>query len=54
MQQGTLEFQHDGKTERAAAGSIIYVAYGTLHALKNVGDCPAKYIVIQIGGDTKK
>ncbi|MFZ1939424.1 MAG: cupin domain-containing protein [Terracidiphilus sp.] len=54
VQQGTLEFQHDGKTERAAAGSIIYVAYGTLHALKNVGDCPAKYIVIQIGGDTKK
>jgi quercetin dioxygenase-like cupin family protein len=54
VQQGSLEFQHDGKTERADAGSIIYVALGTLHAVKNVGDGPARYIVIQIGGDTKK
>jgi quercetin dioxygenase-like cupin family protein len=54
VQEGTLEFQHDGKTERADAGSIIYVALGTLHAVKNIGDGPAKYVVIQIGGDTKK
>jgi len=54
VQQGTLEFQHDGKVERANPGSIIYVAYGTLHAVKNVGDGPAQYVVIQIGGDTKK
>jgi quercetin dioxygenase-like cupin family protein len=53
VQQGTLEFQHDGKAERADAGSIVYVAYGTLHTVKNIGDGPAKYIVIQIGGDTK-
>ena len=54
VQQGTLEFKHDGKTERAGAGSIIYVAFGTLHPVKNVGDGPAKYVVIQIGGDTGK
>jgi quercetin dioxygenase-like cupin family protein len=54
VQEGTLEFQHDGQTERATAGSIIYVAFGTLHAVKNIGDGPAKYVVIQIGGDTKK
>lgn len=54
VQEGTLDFEHDGKTERANAGSIIYVALGTLHAVKNVGDGPAKYIVVQIGGDTKK
>ena len=54
VQEGTLEFQHDGRTERATAGSIIYVALGTMHAVKNVGDGPAKYVVIQIGGDTKK
>ncbi len=52
--EGTLEFQHDGKTERAGAGSIVYVAFGTLHAVKNIGDGTAKYVVIQIGGDTKK
>lgn len=54
VQEGTLEFQHDGLAERATAGSIIYVAFGTLHAVKNVGDGAAKYVVIQIGGDTKK
>jgi len=54
VEQGTLEFDHDGKAERAGPGSIIYVAFGTEHAVKNVGDGPAKYVVIQIGGDTKK
>jgi quercetin dioxygenase-like cupin family protein len=54
VEEGTLEYTHDGKTERAVAGSIIYVALGTLHAVKNVGDGPARYVVIQIGGDTKK
>jgi quercetin dioxygenase-like cupin family protein len=54
VQQGTLEFDHDGKAERASPGSIIYVPIGTMHAIKNVGDCPAKYVVIQVGGDTKK
>jgi quercetin dioxygenase-like cupin family protein len=54
VQQGTLEFDHDGKAERASPGSIIYVAFGTEHAIKNVGDGPAKYVVIQVGGDTKK
>ncbi|MGA3130961.1 MAG: cupin domain-containing protein [Terracidiphilus sp.] len=54
VEEGTLEFEHDGKAERAGPGSIIYVAVGTLHAIKNMGDGPAKYVVIQIGGDTKK
>ena len=54
VEEGTLEFEHDGKAERAGPGSIIYVAVGTLHAIKNMGDGPAKYAVIQIGGDTKK
>jgi quercetin dioxygenase-like cupin family protein len=54
VQEGTLEFEHDGKTERANAGSIIYVALGTLHSVKNIGDGPVKYAVIQVGGDTNK
>jgi quercetin dioxygenase-like cupin family protein len=53
VEEGTLAYTHDGVTERADAGSIIYVAFGTLHQVKNVGDGPAKYVVIQIGGDTK-
>ncbi len=54
IQQGTAEFDHDGKAERAGPGSIIYVAFGTEHAVRNVGDGPAKYVIIQVGGDTKK
>jgi quercetin dioxygenase-like cupin family protein len=54
VEEGTLDYTHDGKTERAGAGSIIYVALGTLHSVKNVGDGPAKYVVVQIGGDTGK
>ncbi len=54
VQEGTVEFMHDGKTDRAGAGSILYVALGTMHAVRNVGDGPVKYVVIQIGGDTKK
>ena len=54
VQQGTLEFDHDGKAERADAGSVIYVAFNTLHTIRNVGDGPARYVVIQIGGDTSK
>jgi quercetin dioxygenase-like cupin family protein len=53
VQEGTLELQHDGKAERAGPGGILYVAFGTMHTVKNVGAVPAKYVVIQIGGDTK-
>jgi len=52
VERGTVEFDHDGKSERAGAGSVIYVAMGTLHTLRNVGSGPAQYVVIQIGGDT--
>jgi quercetin dioxygenase-like cupin family protein len=51
--EGTLEITHDARTERASAGSVIYIAYGTLHQVRNVGSGPAKYTVIAIGGDAK-
>ena len=52
VREGTLEFEHDGKTETVGPGGVIYVACGTLHRVKNVGDVPAKYVVLAIGGDT--
>ena len=52
--EGTLEFMHGDKVERIGPGGVIYVAMGTSHAVKNVGDVPAKYVVVQIGGDVKK
>lgn len=54
VREGTLEFDHDGKTEKVGPGGVIYVAFGTLHRVKNVGDVPAKYVVIAIGGDAGK
>ncbi len=52
--QGTIVFEHDGKSENAGPGDIIYVAKGTEHAVRNAGQDTAKYCVVQIGGDTRK
>jgi mannose-6-phosphate isomerase-like protein (cupin superfamily) len=52
--QGTVVFEHDGKSDKVGQGGVIYVAPGTLHTLRNVGDTPARYCVVQVGGDTKK
>ena len=52
--QGTLAFEHDGKTEKVGPGGVLYVASGTLHSVQNVGDDTAKYCVVAIGGDTRK
>jgi mannose-6-phosphate isomerase-like protein (cupin superfamily) len=54
VQEGTVEFEHGEKAERVGGGGVIYVALGTMHTLKNVGDVPAKYFVVAIGGDMKK
>lgn len=58
VQQGELTFDHvdaNGKTvsETAGPGSVIYVAEGTNHRVRNSGPEPAKYFVIAIGGDAK-
>jgi mannose-6-phosphate isomerase-like protein (cupin superfamily) len=52
--QGTVLFEHDGKSDKVGPDGVIFVAPGTLHTMRNVGDGPAKYCVVQIGGDTKK
>lgn len=54
VREGELEFDHDGKSEKAGPGDVIYVALGTVHRVRNVGSVPAKYCVIAIGGDTKR
>ncbi len=52
--EGLVDFFHDGKTDKAGPGGVIFVSPGTLHGLRNAGDGPAKYCVVQIGGDVKK
>ena len=54
VQVGSMLFEHDGKQEKAGPGDMVYVADGTTHRVTNVGTGPAKYFVVQIGGDTKK
>lgn len=52
VREGTLEFQYEGKAQRVGAGGVIFVAFGTMHSARNVGNGPASYFVISIGGDT--
>ncbi len=54
VREGEVMFDHDGKSEKAGPGDVIYVALGTVHRVRNVGNVPAKYVVVAIGGDTKK
>lgn len=53
VMEGTLEFQHGDKAERVGPGGVIFVAFETLHTVKNVGDGVARYVVVAVGGDTK-
>jgi mannose-6-phosphate isomerase-like protein (cupin superfamily) len=54
IREGDVIFDHDGASEKAGPGDIIYVPSGTVHRVRNVGTVPAKYVVIAIGGDIKK
>ena len=53
VQEGTLLFEHEGRSERVGPGGVILVAMGTRHAARNVGDGTAKYLVIAMGGDSR-
>ncbi len=51
--EGTLVFIHDGVSETAGPGDVIYVAEGTDHQVKNIGKGPVRYAIVSIGGDIK-
>jgi quercetin dioxygenase-like cupin family protein len=53
VMEGTLQFDYDNKSEKVGAGGIIFVAFGTRHSARNIGDGPARYVVVAIGGDAK-
>ncbi|EGF91891.1 cupin domain protein [Asticcacaulis biprosthecium C19] len=46
IKEGTVEVLSDGKWVRIGAGSIVFNASNSPHALRNVGDKPAVYHVI--------
>jgi quercetin dioxygenase-like cupin family protein len=54
LREGSLDFQHDGGTDHSAAGDVLFVAKRTMHSVRNVGDGPAAYFVLAIGGDVNQ
>jgi quercetin dioxygenase-like cupin family protein len=36
--EGMIEFQHGGEFERVGAGGVIFIAPGTTHTARNIGD----------------
>jgi quercetin dioxygenase-like cupin family protein len=40
--------------EQVGPGGVIFVAKGTVHQVKNIGDGSAKYCVVAIGGDVNQ
>lgn len=46
VRDGTVEVLNGGSWKRLGPGSVIFNASNSLHALRNVGDTPATYHVI--------
>jgi quercetin dioxygenase-like cupin family protein len=50
LRQGTVEVTIEGKTTRLEPGSVAFVASNEEHGWRNVGDGPARYFIIALGG----
>ncbi len=48
LKEGTLEIHINGETQRAGPGSTFFYASNDAHAVRNVGDTPATYWVINL------
>ena len=46
VKEGTVEALVNGENKRAGPGSVIFNASNQLHGIRNVGDAPATYHVI--------
>ncbi len=51
IQSGTVEVTISGKKQNLGPGSAAYVASNEEHGWRNVGDTPALYFVLALGGD---
>ena len=52
IREGTVEFYHDGKTERIGPGGVMFNASNKMHGMKNIGTTDARYFVVEIGRKT--
>jgi quercetin dioxygenase-like cupin family protein len=46
IKEGTVEVLVDGQMKRVGPGSVVFNASNQMHSLRNVGDGPATYHVI--------
>ena len=46
VKEGTVEVLVDGKMKRVGPGAVVFNASNEMHSLRNVGDTPATYHVI--------
>jgi quercetin dioxygenase-like cupin family protein len=46
---GTLEVTINGTPSRVTRGSVAFIGSGDEHGIRNLGDQPAKYYVIELG-----
>jgi mannose-6-phosphate isomerase-like protein (cupin superfamily) len=49
IKQGRLQFTISGQVNTLGPGSVVYINSNEEHGLKNVGDEPAQYFVVEIG-----
>ncbi|MBS7699966.1 MULTISPECIES: cupin domain-containing protein [unclassified Chelatococcus] len=48
--EGTYAFDVDGQERIAKAGDVVQIPNGAVHALKNIGDSPARMFIFNIPG----
>ena len=49
MLEGTLEVTINGKPSRISRGSVAFIGSGDQHGIRNPGEIPARYYVIELG-----
>lgn len=52
IQEGLLQFTIEGRASTVGAGSVVYINSNEQHGMKNVGDVPAQYFVVEIGAES--
>lgn len=52
IKEGRLQFTIAGQTSTVGPGSAVYINSNEQHGMKNVGETPAQYFVVEIGAES--
>ena len=50
IHEGTVEMTISGKSCRIGPGSVAYIHSNEMHGMRNIGDTPAEYFVLELDG----